>query len=94
VPLAHVAPLRTTSAWRARAPLLNRQSCDRDYNSSEEPADAAEHQNIVDFGHGIPRDGGRDGGAKAALFQAFVGDGVRPVLRQKIKSNQIISRRL
>jgi hypothetical protein len=34
---------------------LNRQSCDRDHNSSEEPADAAEHQNIVDFGHGIPR---------------------------------------
>jgi hypothetical protein len=35
-------------------PSLDRQSCDRDYNSSEEPADAAEHQNIVDFDHGIP----------------------------------------
>src|SRR5215831_7714461 len=28
----------------------NRQSCDRDYNSRKEPADAEEHQNIVDFG--------------------------------------------
>ena len=36
-----------------------------------------------------PCDGGHDGGAKAALVQPFVGDGVRPVLRQKIKSNQI-----
>jgi hypothetical protein len=34
---------------------LNRQSCDRDYNSRKEPADAAEHQNIVDSGHGIFR---------------------------------------
>jgi hypothetical protein len=34
---------------------LNRQSCDRDYNSRKEPADAEEHQNIVDFdGHGFP----------------------------------------
>ena len=32
---------------------LNRQSCDRDHNSRKEPADAEEHQNIVDFGHGI-----------------------------------------
>jgi hypothetical protein len=33
---------------------LNRQSCDRDYNSRKEPADAEEHQNIVDFdGHGF-----------------------------------------
>jgi hypothetical protein len=33
----------------------NRQSCDRDYNSRKEPADAEEHQNIVDFdGHGFP----------------------------------------
>jgi hypothetical protein len=30
----------------------NRQSCDRDYSSRKEPADAEEHQNIVDFdGH-------------------------------------------
>jgi hypothetical protein len=34
-------------------PSLNRQSCDRDYNSRKERADAAEHQNIVDFDHGI-----------------------------------------
>jgi hypothetical protein len=33
---------------------LNRQSCDRDYNSRKEPADAKEHQNIVDFGHSFP----------------------------------------
>ena len=31
---------------------LNRQSCNRDYNSRKERAGAAEHQNIVD--HGIP----------------------------------------
>jgi hypothetical protein len=37
----------------------------------------------------FPCDGGRDGGAKAALFQPLLGDGVRPVLRRKIKSNQI-----
>jgi hypothetical protein len=69
---------------------LSRQSCDRDYNSCKEPADAAKHQNIVDFGHGLfPCHGGDDGGAKAALLQSFVSDGVRPVLRRKIKSNQI-----
>ena len=35
----------------------NRQSCDRDYNSRKEPADAEEHQNIVDIdGHGFPLD--------------------------------------
>jgi hypothetical protein len=39
---------------RRRARKLNRQSCDRDYNSRKERADAAEHQNIVDFDHGIP----------------------------------------
>jgi len=33
---------------------LNRQSCDRDHNSRKEPADAEEHQNIVDYGHGFP----------------------------------------
>jgi hypothetical protein len=32
----------------------NRQSSDRGYNSRKEPADAEEHQNIVDFdGHGF-----------------------------------------
>jgi hypothetical protein len=40
---------------RRRARKLNRQSCDRDYNSRKEPADAEEHQNLVDFdGHGFP----------------------------------------
>jgi hypothetical protein len=82
--------------WRLQAPSwtaarkLNRQSCNRDYSSRKERADAAEHQNIVNFDHGISTcDGGRDGGAKAAFLQPFVGDGVRPVLRRKIKSNQI-----
>jgi hypothetical protein len=36
-----------------------------------------------------PCDGGRDDVAKAGLFQPFVGDGVRPILKRKIKSNQI-----
>jgi hypothetical protein len=32
----------------------NRQSCDRDCNTRKEPADAEEHQDIVDFdGHGF-----------------------------------------
>jgi hypothetical protein len=39
---------------RANAQPLAKQSCDRDYNTCKEPADAAEHQNIVDFGHGVP----------------------------------------
>jgi hypothetical protein len=30
----------------------------------------------------------RDGGAKAALLQSFAGNGVRPVLKGRIKSNQ------
>jgi hypothetical protein len=34
---------------------LAKQSCDRDYNTRKEAADAAEHQNIIDFGHGVPR---------------------------------------
>jgi hypothetical protein len=73
-----------------RTQPLNRQSCDRDYNSRKEPADAAEHQNIVDFGHGIPPVMvGATVVQKAALLQPFVGDGVRPVLKRKIKSNQI-----
>jgi hypothetical protein len=38
----------------------------------------------------FPCDGARDGGAKAALFQPFVGHGVRPALRRKIKSNRLI----
>ena len=46
--------------WRLQVPSwtaarkLNRQSCNRDYSSRKERADAAEHQNIVDFDHGIP----------------------------------------
>ena len=39
---------------RRRARQLNRQSCDRDYNSRKERADAAEHQNIVYLDHGTP----------------------------------------
>jgi hypothetical protein len=31
----------------------------------------------------------RDGGAKAALLQSFADNGVRPVLRGRIKSNQL-----
>jgi hypothetical protein len=31
----------------------------------------------------------RDGGAKAALLQSFADNGVRPVLRGRIKSNQM-----
>jgi hypothetical protein len=34
---------------------LAKQSCDRDYNTRKEAADAAEHQNIVEFGHGVLR---------------------------------------
>jgi hypothetical protein len=34
---------------------LARQSCDRDYNTRKEAADAAKNQNIVEFGHGLPR---------------------------------------
>lgn len=45
------APLPT--ALETAQPL-NRQSCDRDYNSRKEPADAEEHKNIVDFRHGAP----------------------------------------
>jgi len=33
---------------------LAKQSCDRDYNTRKEAADAAEHQNIIEFGHGVP----------------------------------------
>jgi len=32
-----------------------RQSCDGDYNTRKESADAAENQNIVDSGHGLPK---------------------------------------
>src|SRR5262245_17960541 len=66
------ASLLDISRWRRSCPSVtprrpgftasrgsNRQSCDRDYNSRKEPADAEEHQNIVDFdGHGFPLDGG------------------------------------
>jgi hypothetical protein len=73
----------------SRSRGLNRQSCDRDYNSRKEPADAEEHQNIVDFGHGLPPlIGERHADASAVFLQSFVGDGVRPVLRRKIKSNR------
>jgi hypothetical protein len=34
---------------------LAKQSCDRDYNTRKEAADAAEHQNIVEFGHGVSK---------------------------------------
>jgi hypothetical protein len=43
------------SARCANARPLAKQSGDRDYNTCKEPADAAEHQNIVGFGHGVPR---------------------------------------
>src|SRR5262245_23471308 len=67
---------------------LNRQSCDRDCNARKEPADAEEHQNIVDFdGHGFPLGGGPTVVQGRPFLQSFVGDGVRPVLRRKIKSN-------
>jgi len=36
-----------------------------------------------------PLIGERHGDASAAFLQLFVGDGVRPVLRRKIKSNRI-----
>jgi hypothetical protein len=56
---------------------LNGQSCDRDYNSRKEAADAEEHQNIVDFdGHGFSPLMVADGGARAAFLQSFVGDGL------------------
>jgi hypothetical protein len=47
-------------SWRVRPDAqtvqpLARQSCDRDYNTRKEAADAAEHQNVVEFGHGVPR---------------------------------------
>jgi len=34
---------------------LTGQSGDRDYNTRKESADAAENQNIFDFGHALPR---------------------------------------
>ena len=40
---------------RKRCQPLARQSCDRDYNTRKEAADAAKNQNIVEFGHGLPR---------------------------------------
>jgi hypothetical protein len=47
-------------SWRVRPDAqtvqpLARQSCDRDYNTRKEAADAAKNQNVVEFGHGIPR---------------------------------------
>jgi hypothetical protein len=72
-------------------PSSNRQRCDRDYKSCEERAHAEERQDIVRFGHGIPlfEFDEREGGAKAALLQSFADNGVRPVLRGRIKSNQM-----
>jgi hypothetical protein len=40
---------------RKRRQWLTRQSCDRDYDTGKESTEAAENQNIVDFGHGLPR---------------------------------------
>ena len=49
--MAAIAKSWQRSARCAKAQPLAKQSCDRDYNTCKEPADAAEHQNIVDFGH-------------------------------------------
>jgi hypothetical protein len=38
-----------------RRQWLTRQSCDRDYDTGKESTEAAENQNIVDFGHALPR---------------------------------------
>jgi hypothetical protein len=40
---------------RVNDAAVNRKGCDRDYNTRKELAEAAENQNIVEFGHGLPR---------------------------------------
>jgi hypothetical protein len=71
----------------ARPTSLRLYSLRPDYKSREERAHAEEHQDIVRFGHGILIFELTN--AKAALLQSFAGNGVRPVLRGRIKSNQM-----
>src|SRR5215472_14980122 len=71
-------------------PSSNRPRCGRDYKSCEERAHAEEHQGYCPLWSWHPplRIEEHDGGAKAALLQSFADNGVRPVLRGRIKSNQ------
>jgi hypothetical protein len=57
-PTREVAMAAFAKSWRRqwarhanRTQPLNRESCDCDYKTRKESAEAAENQNVIDFGH-------------------------------------------